>query len=212
MNKKMVLLIIFILLVVLGMGRYMAFNHSKDNPHENEVAQGENESSNAISLEVTNEPSDKKIAVVYFSATGTTKKVAEHIQNAVNADIFEIIPQEKYTSDDLNWHDHQSRTTKEQNDKSARPEMQNEIDLSSYDVVFLGYPIWWGDTPRIIQTFVETNALNGKTVIPFCTSGGSGISGSESTLKSYKGITWLSGRRLGTSQSEVEKWVKSIQY
>ena len=190
MNKKIVVLIVVIMIAVLGVGGYMIANRP-DEKNDKEVAQGENNSSTSTSEEA-NKTSDKKIAVVYFSATGTTKQVAEYIQNAVNADIFEIIPKEKYTSDDLNWNDNKSRTTKEQNDKNARPEMQNDINLTDYEVVFLGYPIWWGDTPRIIQTFVEKNDLNGKTVIPFCTSGGSGISGSESTLKSYSGITWLS--------------------
>ena len=190
MNKKIVVLVVVIMFAVLGVGGYMIANQSKDS-NDKEVVQGENNSSTSTS-ENANKTSDKKIAVVYFSATGTTKQVAEYIQNAVNADIFEIIPKEKYTSDDLNWNDNKSRTTKEQNDKNARPEMQNDINLTDYEVVFLGYPIWWGDTPRIIQTFVEKSKLNGKTVIPFCTSGGSGISGSESTLKSYSGITWLS--------------------
>ena len=158
------------------------------------------------------ETSDKKVAVVYFSATGTTKKVAEYIKDAANGDIFEIVPKQKYSSSDLNWNDNSSRSTKEQNDKNARPEIQNNIDVSSYDVIFIGYPIWWGDTPRIIQTFMESHELSGKTMIPFCTSGGTGISTSENTLKSYSGINWISGERLGTSKNDVTSWVKSLNY
>ena len=160
----------------------------------------------------TDETSNKKVAVVYFSATGTTKTVAEYIRNEVNGDIFEIVPKQKYSSSDLNWNDNNSRSTKEQNDKNARPEIQNNIDVSNYDVIFIGYPIWWGDTPRIIQTFMENTNLNGKTMIPFCTSGGTGIQASENTLKSYSGINWISGKRLTTSKSEITNWVKSLNY
>ena len=155
---------------------------------------------------------NNKIAVVYFSATGTTKQVAEYIKEEVNADIFEIVPKQKYSSADLNWNDNSSRSTKEQNDKNARPEIENSIDVSSYDVIFIGYPIWWGDTPRIIQTFMESHELSGKTMIPFCTSGGTGISMSEKTLNSYSGINWLSGKRLSTSKNDVIDWVKSLNY
>ena len=153
---------------------------------------------------------NNKIAVVYFSATGTTKQVAGYIKDEVNADIFEIVPKQKYSSADLNWNDNNSRSTKEQNDEKVRPEIENNIDVSSYETIFIGYPIWWGDTPRIIQTFMESYELSGKTMIPFCTSGGSGISGSEKTLKSYKGINWIAGKRLSTSKSEVSNWVKSL--
>lgn len=98
------------------------------------------------------------------------------------------------------------------NDKNARPEIANNIDVSNYDVIFIGYPIWWGDTPRIIQTFMESHELSGKTMIPFCTSGGSGIQASENTLKSYKGINWVSGKRLTNSKNDVTNWVKSLNY
>ena len=161
---------------------------------------------------IDNKTQNKKIAVVYFSATGTTKQVAEYIKDEVDADIFEIVPKQKYSSADLNWNDNSSRSTKEQNDKNARPEIENSIDVSSYDVIFIGYPIWWADTPRIIQTFMESQDLSGKTMIPFCTSGGTGISASENTLKSYSGINWLSGKRLSTSKNDVIDWVKSLNY
>ena len=153
---------------------------------------------------------DAKIAVVYFSATGNTRTVAEFIKQETNADIYEIVPAQIYTDADLTWTDNNSRATKEQNDKTARPEIQNEIDLSAYHTIFLGYPIWFGDCPRIVQTFIETNSLNGKTVIPFCTSGSSGISGSENTLKQYNEINWQPGKRLTTSQTEVTSWVQSL--
>ena len=236
MDKKVIALLVFILIITLGVGGYFIinkFNNSEKTDNQNvEVnntstsrteennTQKENNTNNSIinnntqnqNQTKTDETSSKKVAVVYFSATGTTKSVAEYIKDAANADIFEIIPKQKYSSSDLNWNDNSSRSTKEQNDKNARPEIQNNIDVSSYDVIFIGYPIWWGDTPRIIQTFMENYDLKGKTMIPFCTSGGTGISTSENTLKSYSGINWISGKRLGTSQSEVTNWVKSLNY
>ncbi len=150
------------------------------------------------------------IAVVYFSVKGNTEKVAELIKDEFNANLFEIVPKQEYVDADLQYNDRNTRATKEQDDKNARPEIKNDIDISKYDTILLGYPIWWGDCPRIIQTFIETGKLNGKTVIPFCTSGSSGISGSESTLKSYKDINWISGKRLTTSKNDVIEWVSSL--
>ena len=165
---------------------------------------------NDVAVETQN--NNKKVAVVFFSATGTTKQVAEYIKDETNADIFEIVPKQKYSEADLNWNDSNSRNTKEQNDKTSRPEIANKIDVSNYDVIFIGYPIWWADTPRIIQTFMESYELSGKTMIPFCTSGGTGISTSEKTLRGYKGINWILGKRLGTSKDEVDNWIKSLNY
>ena len=236
MDKKVIALIVFIVVIAIGVGGYYIINKSNNSEkQENQNAEVNNSSTSRIeenntekenninsNIENNNtqnqnevkedETSNKKVAVVYFSATGTTKKVAEYIKDEANADIFEIIPKQEYSDDDLNWNDSSSRSTKEQNDKNARPEIANDIDVSNYDVIFIGYPIWWGDTPRIIQTFIENNDLEGKTMIPFCTSGGSGISGSENTLKSYSGINWISGKRLTTSQSETVNWVKSLNY
>ena len=233
MDKKIVALIVFVLLIVLGVGCYFIINNSQNAENQNvgvnnsftskaedNNIQNENSSDSSIvnnniqdqNETKTDETSNKKVAVVYFSATGTTKTVAEYIKDAANADIFEIVPKERYSSEDLNWNDNNSRSTKEQNDKNSRPEIANIIDVSGYDVIFIGYPIWWGDTPRIIQTFMESHELSGKTMIPFCTSGGSGISGSENTLKSYSGINWISGKRLGTSKNDVTSWVKSLNY
>ena len=225
MDKKVIALLVFILIIAFGVGGYFIINSNKtenSNGEQNNSSQSSilkennttNTEINTTQKEKTNNEttSSKKVAVVYFSATGTTKTVAEYIKDATNADIFEIVPKQKYSNADLNWNDNSSRSTKEQNDKNARPEIQNNIDVSSYDVIFIGYPIWWGDTPRIIQTFMENYDLKGKTMIPFCTSGGTGISTSENTLKSYSGINWISGKRLTTSQSEVANWVKSLNY
>ena len=155
-----------------------------------------------------------KALVAYFSATGTTEDVAEHIANGLNADIYEIIPEEPYTDADLNYNDNNSRTTIEMNDPDARPAISGSVeDMDQYTTVFIGYPIWWGDAPRIISTFLESYDFSGKTIVPFCTSGGSGIDSSASNLEQLtSGATWLSGRRLNSSDSQdnVMVWVNSL--
>ena len=152
--------------------------------------------------------------VVYFSATGTTKGVAEHIAEVTGADIFEIFPAEPYSDADLDWNDPDSRTTIEMNDPNARPEIADDtVRLEDYSTVYIGYPIWWGDAPRIMSTFVEAHDFDGKTVIPFCTSGGSGIGRSGENLASQAGSgNWLEGGRLdaGISESEIQNWVDDM--
>lgn len=152
-------------------------------------------------------------AVVYFSATGHTKGAAEKIASAAGADLYEILPAEPYTRADLNYRDSESRSSREMNDSSARPAMAGEIDLSGYKTVFLGYPIWFGEAPRIMSTFVESHDLTGKTVIPFCTSGGSGIGASAEILEKQAGSgRWLEGTRFGSSpsESEIRSWLGSL--
>ena len=214
MNKKLIIIIVialvFVGFVVIDNIAYNLTDGANEIKTTNEVK--ETKETNNVQI---NEKDDKKIAVVYFSATGTTKKVAELIKDETNADIFEIIPKQKYTSEDLNYGDKNTRATKEQNDENARPEIENSIDLSNYDVVFLGYPIWWGNAPKIILSFIDNTNLDGKTVIPFCTSGSSGISTSESTLKTYKNnIKWIEGKRFSssTTRDEASNWVRSLDY
>lgn len=117
----------------------------------------------------------EKSIVLYFSATGTTKSIATKISESTNSDLVEIIPKEKYTSDDLDYNNDGSRANKEQNDAKARPLIENKIELDDYDVIYLGFPIWWGTTPKIILTFLDSYNLEDKIVIPFCTSGSSSI-------------------------------------
>lgn len=152
--------------------------------------------------------------VVYFSATGTTKGVAERIASATNADLYEIIPAEPYNSADLDWHDSSSRTSIEMNDLNVRPEIASEmISLDSYSTIYIGYPIWWGDAPRIMSTFVESNDFSDKTVIPFCTSASSGIGRSGDNLKDLAGSgNWLPGDRLDAdiSESEIQEWINDL--
>ena len=156
-----------------------------------------------------------KTLVVYFSATGTTKGVAEKIAKITNADLYEIKAAQEYTSADLDWHDRGSRTTKEQNDKSARAEIAGDKPaLDGYTTVYIGYPIWWGEEPRIMDTFVESCSFDGITVIPFCTSGGSGIGRSGKNLEENAGSgIWLDGERLsaGVSEQELQSRIGSLE-
>ena len=158
------------------------------------------------------EPTGKTTLVVYFSATGITKGVAETIAQITDADLYEIQPAEPYTDDDLNWNDNNSRSTIEQNDSSARPEIAGEpLSLEGYKTVFIGYPIWWGEEPRIVDTFVESYDFDGITVMPFCTSGGSGIGRSGKNLEENAGSgTWLDGERFGAGATETElrNWIE----
>lgn len=160
------------------------------------------------------EPAGKDVLVVYFSATGTTRGVAEKIAAIENADLYEIRAAQEYTDADLNWHDSNSRTTLEQNDKSARPEIGSDpISLDGYAKIYVGFPIWWGEEPRILDTFVESHAFDGITVIPFCTSGGSGIGRSGQNLADNAGSgNWLEGRRFSGSVSEedLRAWIEGL--
>lgn len=160
---------------------------------------------------------DKKALVVYFSATGNTKAVAETLAELQNADIYEIVPEQPYTDDDLDYSDKNTRATKEQNDTDARPAISGSIEnFEQYETVYVGYPIWWGDMPRILYTFFDTYDFNGKTIAPFCTSGGSGLSGTPGTIeKLEEGATVLDGLQISDSaadhsKSEVEEWLADI--
>ncbi len=155
------------------------------------------------------------VLVVYFSATGTTKGVAEKIAGITGADTYEIKAAQEYTDADLNWNDSKSRSTKEQNDPSARPEIGSEaVSLDGYTTIYIGYPIWWGEEPRIMDTFVESCDFEGKTMIPFCTSGSSGIGRSGQNLADKAGSgTWLAGKRFGAGASEddIRSWIEGLK-
>ncbi|MDE5588339.1 MAG: NAD(P)H-dependent oxidoreductase [Acetatifactor sp.] len=160
------------------------------------------------------EEEGNKVLVAYFSATGTTKGVAEIIAENMGADMYEIIPLEPYTDADLNWHDDKSRSTIEMNDSSSRPEIDGAVeDMEQYDIVFIGYPIWWGEAPRIVSTFMESYSFEGKTVIPFCTSSSSGLGSSGRNLEELTdGALWLEGRRFGggASEADVQAWIEGL--
>lgn len=181
----------------------------------NETAAVPTESSEETDNEQTEEHARSGgILVVYFSATGTTKGVAEIIASVTGGDLAEITPSEPYTSEDLNYNDSNTRATREQHDKTVRPEISGSIEnWDSYSVVFLGHPIWWGEEPRIMDTFVESYDFTGKTVIPFCTSGSSGVGSSADNLKANAGTgNWMDGTRFDgkISEAEIREWVQGF--
>ena len=155
-----------------------------------------------------------KILVAYFSASGVTKNAAEKLAKAANADLFEIKPVRPYTDADLNWMDKKSRSTIEMNDLSSRPEIAKKCEnMGSYDVVFVGFPIWWYVEPRIIDTFLESYDFSGKRVIPFATSGGSGLGKTAENFKKILGanVTVKDGKMLTrASETVVSDWIKSL--
>lgn len=160
-------------------------------------------------------PAHSDVLVAYFSATGTTKGVAERIAAVTGGDLYEILAAEPYTDDDLNYNDRSSRSTSEQNDKNARPEIGSEdISLEGYTTIYLGFPIWWGEEPRILDTFVEKYSFEGITVIPFCTSGGSGIGRSGPNMEALAGSgTWLEGKRFSgnVSEADLQSWIDGLK-
>lgn len=170
------------------------------------------ESTEAVQTEAPAE--EHKILVAYFSATHTTQGVAEKLAQGLNADLYEIVPAEPYTSADLNYSDNNSRSTQEMNDPAVRPAISGSVEnIDQYDVIFLGYPIWWGDAPRIMSTFVESYDFSGKTIVTFCTSGSSGIGSSASNLEKLAGSgTWLDGHRFSGSDSQetILNWANGL--
>lgn len=164
--------------------------------------------------ETPNTPSaGGKVLIAYFSATNNTESIANHLDAILDADLYEIMPEQPYTSADLNYNT-DCRANREQNDASARPAISGSVkDMEQYDVIFLGYPIWWGQAPKIIYTFLESYDLSGKTIVPFCTSGSSGIGSSATNLHSLaSSATWLDGQRFSGSaaRSAVETWVNGL--
>lgn len=157
----------------------------------------------------------KHILVAYFSASGTTAKAAKKLAEAAGADLFEIKPAVPYTSADLNWMDKKSRSSVEMNDPSSRPAIaEKKSDMESYDAVFVGFPIWWYVAPTIINTFLESYDFSGKTVVPFATSGGSGMGKTNEKLKpSCPGAALRQGKLLNGSLSEnsLKKWVEDLK-
>ena len=159
--------------------------------------------------------SNHKVLVAYFSATGVTARAAQKVAEATGGEVYAITPAKPYTDADLDWNDKQSRSSVEMNDPKARPALGGErLDVSEYDIVFIGYPIWWNQAPRLINTFIESHNLKGKTVIPFATSGGSTIAGSAATLKhSYPALKWKEGRLLNSADEKtLRTWIERLGY
>ena len=186
-------------------------------PTEQPVTEPSESSSTApTESEPETQPETGKTLVVYYSASGNTERVAKDIAEAAGADLFEIVPTEPYTDDDLDWTDDNSRVTREHEDESLRdvPLTTTEVpDWDSYDTVFIGYPIWWGIAAWPVDTFVKNNDFTGKTVIPFATSSSSGIGQSGSLLADMAGTgEWQEGQRFssGVSSDDVQSWVNVL--
>lgn len=157
--------------------------------------------------------SNSNILVACFSATGTTARIAEKVAAATGGTLYAITPAEPYTAADLDWTDKHSRSSREMNDPKARPELADEeIDMARYEVIFVGYPIWWDLAPRIVETFLDRYDLRGKILIPFATSGGSGIANSAAALKkAYSQAAWRPGRLLNRAgEAEIRAWVEQV--
>jgi flavodoxin len=156
----------------------------------------------------------KNILVAVFSASGVTKRVGETIAKISGGDFYEITPEERYTSDDLNWMNKKSRSSVEMNDPAARPKITGMVEnMDAYDTVIVGFPIWWGIAPRIIETFLESYDFSGKTIIPFCTSGGSGVGKSDIELhKNVSGdVNWKKGAQINRpDEREIQNWLKEV--
>lgn len=185
-------------------------NSSETNSDNSDSSQTDNSNNSSVG-----DSSDTvKVLVAYFSATNTTEGVAKTIADSLGADLYEITPEQPYSAADLDYHDDKSRSTIEMNDPNARPAISGSVEnMDQYDIIFIGYPIWWGEAPRILSTFVESYSFSGKTVVPFCTSGGSGVGSSASNLERLtSGATWFSGTRLNgnASRSSVAEWVNGL--
>ena len=176
----------------------------------------ESSSTTPAESEPGTQPETGKTLVVYYSASGNTERVAKDIAEAAGADLFEIVPTEVYTSEDLNWTNSDSRVSREHDDESLRdvPLTTTEVpDWDSYDTVFIGYPIWWGIAAWPVDTFVKNNDFTGKTVIPFATSSSSGMGQSGSLLADMAGTgEWQEGQRFssGVSSDDVQSWVNVL--
>ena len=226
MNKNVLMGIIVVLVVaILGVGGYVLLsgnsdegNNNTDNNNNNNVNNG-NDTSNDNQNDNNNGNTDvsgNNVLVVYYSAQGHTESVAEQIAENLNADLFEIVPVDEYTSDDLNWTDSDSRVSREHDDESLR-----DVELvsttvenwDSYDTVIIGYPIWWGIAAWPVDTFVEANNFSGKTVIPFCTSSSSGLGQSGELLAELAGTgNWQEGMRFRSNPSDddIKSWTDNL--
>ena len=223
MSKRLIVsLVIVILIAIFTIGIFVYKNNNKENIEKSDINNYENEeesntADNANSDQNKEEKSNKKILVVYYSAQSHTKAVAEKIAKNLDADIYEIIPEEIYNDSDLDWTNSDSRVSREHNDESLRNIKLKETKVNNwedYDTVLIGYPIWWKIAAWPINTFVKANDFNGKTVIPFCTSASSGIGQSGQLLqKETNSGNWQEGHRFSSSalDSDIQKWTDSIK-
>lgn len=227
MKKSIYVLLSFVLLFIMaGCGNHVSAGSQESVPSQQKVqtqqaVDNSKESSEAEIQETSESASEpeqetdmeQKILVVYFSATGTTKPLAEYATEILNADLYEIVPEDPYTEADLAYYTN-GRADQEQNDPAARPALSGSIEnMAEYDMIVLGYPIWHGQAPRIISTFLESYDFSEKTILPFCTSHSSGIGSSADNLHGLcsDSVNWLNGKRFeaGTTKEIMKAWLES---
>lgn len=228
MNKNIIIgILVIVVIAAAGIGGYVLLN--SDKPTKPEKTETNNPTGNGSTTTDNNKQYEKndndnnntttngKTLVVYYSATGSTKNVAEEIAKNLNADLFEIEPVNVYTSADLDWTNNDSRVSKEHNDESLRDVSLKTTKVDnweSYDRVLIGYPIWWGIAAWPVNTFVKNNNFTGKTVIPFCTSASSGLGESGKLLAEYANTgNWMEGYRFssGASSSQIKTFTDNIK-
>lgn len=218
MNKKMIIGIVGVMVLALIILGIVVVQNNKSEKSENNTL-AINQEENMIPIDDENQVGAKNgnTLVVYFSAQSHTKAVAEKVASNLEADIFEIVPEDIYTSADLDWNDSNSRVSKEHNDESLRNVKLKDTKVENweeYDRILIGYPIWWGIAAWPVDAFVKANNFSGKTVIPFCTSSSSGIGQSGELLKeSANSGNWLEGYRFqsNTSDSDIATWTDSLK-
>lgn len=212
MKKSTILIIVIVLIAAISIGTY--YTMSNKNKEKTNINENKN---NSTTDDKNTTTTDKKILVVYYSAQSHTEAVAKKIANNLNADIFEIVPKDVYTSDDLNWSNDKSRVSREHNDESLRNvelETTTVDNWDNYDTILIGYPIWWGIVAWPLNTLVKANDFTNKTVIPFCTSASSDIGNSGKILENdAKGGKWLTGQRFSSSPSDndIKEFTDSIK-
>lgn len=228
MNKKGIIgLAIAIIIIIIAVVGFAIYQNTKTKENNSKVGNTEN-TELETNIDNTNENSQdnkntdtsssgSKILVVYYSAQSHTKAVSEKIAKNLNADIFEIVPEDKYTEEDLNWTNNNSRVSKEHDDESLRDVKLTTTEVENwedYDTVLIGYPIWWGIAAWPVDTFVKANDFSGKTVIPFCTSTSSGLGQSGKLLeREANGGNWTEGYRFRSnpSDSDIKNWTDSLK-
>lgn len=206
--KKIVMYLLLLCMVLLLAG---CGGNAVDSPTA-EAAQETAEKN----VTATEREDENRVLVAYFSATNVTEGVAESIADAMHASLYEIVPADPYTEEDLNYDQENSRSTIEMKDSTARPAISGSVEnMEQYHIIFLGYPIWWGEAPRILDTFVESYDFSGKIIVPFCTSASSGLGSSASQLESLtEGAQWLAGQRFSgnSSREEIEQWLNGLDF
>lgn len=211
-------IISFISLLILALAVVGCGNKEIEARQEVTIKESENSASvENEGSEVITKDDNSKVLVVYYSATGSTKRVADMIAETVGADIFEIIPSSQYSNDDLDWTNANSRVNKEHEDESLRNVELVSVNVNNWDdysTIYIGYPIWWQIAAWPINTFVINNDFTGKVVVPFCTSTSSGIGESDKLLSQMAGTgQWLEGQRFpsSVSETEIKNWINSLQ-